>query len=119
MSALHHVALEIRREDLEACRGFYALVGFEEMPLPDERLEPQGRFLQGGPTQIHLLFADDPVAPPKGHAALVVDDYESALQRLREAGFEPEDRTRYWGSPRVKLSDPAGHVVELMEYPPA
>jgi catechol 2,3-dioxygenase-like lactoylglutathione lyase family enzyme len=119
VSALHHVALEIRREDLEACRAFYALVGFEEVALPDERLEPQGRFLQGGPTQIHLLFADDAVVAPKGHAALVVDDYEGALQRLRDAGFEPEDRTRYWGSPRAKLNDPAGHVVELMEYPPS
>jgi catechol 2,3-dioxygenase-like lactoylglutathione lyase family enzyme len=119
VSALHHVALEIRRGDLEACRAFYALVGFEEVPLPDERLEPQGRFLQGGPTQIHLLFADDPVVAPKGHAALVVDDYGGALQRLRDAGFEPEDRTRYWGSPRAKLNDPAGHVVELMEYPPS
>jgi catechol 2,3-dioxygenase-like lactoylglutathione lyase family enzyme len=119
VSALHHVSLEIRRQDLESCRAFYALVGFEEVPLPDERLEPQGRFLQGGPTQIHLLFTDDPVVAPRGHAALVVDDYAGVLQRLRDAGFDPEDRTRHWGSPRAKLNDPAGHVVELMEYPPS
>jgi catechol 2,3-dioxygenase-like lactoylglutathione lyase family enzyme len=118
VSAVQHVALEIRHDDLEACRAFYALVGFEEVPLPDERLVPQARWLQGGSTQIHLLFADDPVAPPQGHVALVVDDYDAALRRLRDAGFHPEDRERYWGSQRAKVRDPAGHVVELMEYPP-
>jgi hypothetical protein len=50
VSSLHHVALEINRDDLEACLAFYALVGFEEVPLPDERLVDEARFLQGGPT---------------------------------------------------------------------
>jgi len=112
------VALEIRRDDLEACLAFYALVGFEEVALPDERLVPQGRFLQGGATQIHLLFVDAPVIPPRAHSALLVDDYEATLARLRAAGHEAEDRARYWGSPRSKLTDPAGHVVELMEFAP-
>ena len=118
MSSLQHVALEIRRDDLDACLAFYALVGFEEVPLPDERLVEEARFLQGGPTQIHLVFADAPAVPPRGHAALLVDDYEGTLSRLREAGHEPKDRARYWGSPRAKLTDPAGHVVELMEFAP-
>lgn len=119
MGAVHHVALEVKRNDLEACLAFYALVGFEEVPLPDEGLEPQARWVQGGATQIHLQFADDPVVPPRGHVALVLgDDYGAALGRLRGAGFAPEDRTRYWGAARAKLNDPAGHVVELMESPP-
>jgi catechol 2,3-dioxygenase-like lactoylglutathione lyase family enzyme len=118
VSSLQHVALEIRPDDLEACLAFYALVGFGEVPLPDERSVPQGRFLQGGATQIHLLFADDPGVPPKAHSAIVLDDYEGTLHRLRAAGHEPSDRARYWGSPRAKLTDPAGHVVELMEFAP-
>ena len=118
MSSLHHVALEINRDDLEACLAFYALVGFEEVALPDDRLVDEARFLQGGPTQIHLVFADAPVIPPRAHPALLLDDYEGTLTRLREAGYEPKDRARYWGSPRAKLTDPAGHVVELMEFAP-
>jgi catechol 2,3-dioxygenase-like lactoylglutathione lyase family enzyme len=119
VSALHHVALEIRRDDLETCLAFYALVGLEAVALPDARLESQARWVHGGGTQIHLQFADDPVVPPRGHVALVLGpDYDAALGRLRGAGFAPEDRTRYWGSPRVKLNDPAGHVVELMESAP-
>jgi catechol 2,3-dioxygenase-like lactoylglutathione lyase family enzyme len=118
VSSIQHVALEIRRADLDACIAFYALLGFEEVPLPDERLVAQGRFLQGGPTQIHLLFADEPVIPPLAHPAILLDDYDGTLARLRGAGFEPKERERYWGSPRSKLNDPAGHVVELMEFAP-
>lgn len=118
MSSLQHVALEINGDDLEACLAFYALVGFEDVPLPDERLAGTARFLQGGATQIHLLLSDAPDVPPKAHPAILLDDYERTLDRLREAGYEPQDRARYWGSPRAKVNDPAGHVVELMEFPP-
>jgi catechol 2,3-dioxygenase-like lactoylglutathione lyase family enzyme len=119
VSSIQHVALEINRDDLEACLAFYALVGFEEVPVPDERLVPEARFLQGGATQIHLLFRDDPVIPPAAHPAILLDDYEGTLVALRDAGYEPKERERYWGSPRAKLRDPAGHVVELMEFPPS
>jgi len=83
VSSLHHVALEIKPDDLEACLAFYALVGFEEVALPDDRLVDEARFLQGGPTQIHLVFADAPVIPPRAHPALLLDDYEGTLTRLR------------------------------------
>ena len=116
--SIQHVALETRKEDVDACIAFYALLGFVEVPLPDERLVAQGRFLEGGATQIHLLFTDDPVIPPAGHHAIVADDYAGTLAKLRDAGFAPEDREQYWGSPRAKLTDPAGHLVELMEFPP-
>ena len=118
MSPLQHVALEIKRDDLEVCLAFYALVGFEEVPVPDERLVESSRFLQGGATQIHLLLVDEPVIPPQAHAAILLDDYEATLVKLRGAGYDPKDRARYWGSPRAKVTDPAGHVVELMEFAP-
>jgi catechol 2,3-dioxygenase-like lactoylglutathione lyase family enzyme len=119
VSSIQHVALETRREDVDGCVAFYALLGFAEVPVPDQRLAYEARFLQGGPTQIHLLFTDDPVIPPAAHHAIVVDDYAGTLDRLRDAGFTPRERERYWGSPRSKLEDPAGHLVELMEYSPA
>jgi catechol 2,3-dioxygenase-like lactoylglutathione lyase family enzyme len=118
VTAIQHVALETRREDVDACVAFYAVLGFEEVPVPDERLVAASRFLQGGPTQIHLLFTDDPIVPSAAHHAVVVDDYAATLARLRAAGFQPEDRERYWGAPRAKVADPAGHVVELMEFAP-
>lgn len=118
MLAIQHVALETRPEAVDACLAFYVCLGFEEVPLPDPRLEGRARFVQQGPTQIHLLLADDAVVPRQGHVAIVLGEYARTLARLRDAGFEPQDRPDYWGSPRAKVRDPAGHVVELMAQPP-
>ena len=55
---------------------------------------------------------------PHGHIAIVVDDYDDALERLRAEGFDPEPREQHWGAPRAFVHDPAGNRVELMAAPP-
>jgi catechol 2,3-dioxygenase-like lactoylglutathione lyase family enzyme len=114
---LQHVALETARADGPAAVAFWQLLGFESVE-PPPTLRDRADWLQGGPTQIHLLWSDRPVAPPEGHAAVVVDDYDEALARLREAGYEPEPRTQHWGAPRAFVRAPGGHRVELMAAPP-
>ena len=61
---------------------------------------------------------DDPVVLPAVHFAVVVDDYDRTLDRLRGAGFDPEPRDEHWGAPRAFVLDPAGNRVELMAAPP-
>jgi catechol 2,3-dioxygenase-like lactoylglutathione lyase family enzyme len=75
-------------------------------------------WVERGGTQVHLLYSDDPVVPPSGHLAVVVDDYDMTIERLRAAGFDPEPRAEQWGAPRSFVRDPAGHRVELMSAPP-
>ena len=55
---------------------------------------------------------------PAGHFALVVEDYDATLDKLREAGFDPDPRQEHWGAPRSFVRDPAGNRVELMSEPP-
>jgi catechol 2,3-dioxygenase-like lactoylglutathione lyase family enzyme len=112
-----HVALEVREQEAEGCVRFWALLGFEEVAAPDA-LAARSRWVQAGATQIHLLFAEQPVIVPEGHVAVVVADYDATLAALREAGFEPDPRTQYWGSPRAFVRSPAGHRVELMAFAP-
>jgi catechol 2,3-dioxygenase-like lactoylglutathione lyase family enzyme len=114
---LQHVALETSRADGEAAAAFWRLLGFEDVE-PPESLRLRAGWLQRGPTQIHLLWSDDPVAPPEGHAAVVVDDYDATVVRLRKAGHEVEPRTEHWGAPRAFVRAPGGHRVELMAAPP-
>jgi hypothetical protein len=64
------------------------------------------------------MYADEPVAPPSGHVAVVAADYEATLQRLHAKGFEAEPRAEHWGSPRAFVRCPAGHRVEVMAFPP-
>jgi catechol 2,3-dioxygenase-like lactoylglutathione lyase family enzyme len=114
---IQHVALELRREDVDASLHFWWLLGFERVAPPDELAE-RSAWVQAGSTQVHLLFAENPVVAPAGHVAVVVGDYEATLAALRVAGFEPDPRSEYWGSPRAFVRSPAGHRVEVMAFAP-
>ena len=56
--------------------------------------------------------------PMLGHAAVVVDDFEAALERVRAGGHEAEESRQLWGARRAFAIAPGGHRVELMESPP-
>ena len=114
---IQHVAIEIREADVDACVRFWALLGFEQVAAPDA-LAARSTWVQAGPTQVHLLHAGEPVVAPEGHVAVVVGDYDATLEALRRAGFEPDARSEYWGSPRAFVQCPAGHRVELMAFAP-
>ena len=114
---LQHVSLEVRRADAPGELRFWALLGFTEVE-PAGTLAEVASWVQRGPTQIHLLFAEDPVVPPSGHAAVVVDDFDATFAALVDAGLTPEERTRHWGAARAFVHSPAGHTVELMAVPP-
>ena len=114
---IHHVALEVRRADAGESERFWELLGFARVEPPPS-LEGRALWLERGGTQVHLMYSDDPVAPPSCHVAVVAEDYEQALERLRAAGHEPEPRREHWGAPRCFVRCPAGHRVEVMARPP-
>lgn len=116
--AVHHVALETPAADAGACRSFYALLGFRELRVPGG-LRGRAVWLARSGQQVHLLLTDDPVVPALGHFAVVLEDYDAAMDDLVRAGHgPPEPRTEHWGSPRAYVRDPAGHLVELIASPP-
>jgi len=112
-----HVAIEVRARDVAACVRFWALLGFEGAAVPPA-LQERSTWVQSRGMQIHLLHAEQPEIPREGHVAVVAADYDATLQTLREAGFEPQPRTPYWGSPRSFVRCPAGHRVEVMAFAP-
>ena len=83
--SIHHVALEIRREEVDAEAGFWALLGFHRVK-PPETLRDRAVWVQREGRQVHLMYADDPVAPPYGHTAMVAEDYDAVVERLRGGG---------------------------------
>src|SRR5947207_3151854 len=72
----------------------------------------------GRATQVHLLHVESPVVLPRGHVAVVAENYDAAVARLRDAGHDVEARREHWGSPRAYVHDPAGNLVEVMAFPP-
>lgn len=114
---LQHIALETRHEHVQAEIAFWGILGFSEV-RPPEALAKRSVWLGRERVQVHLLFAQDPFPPPEGHAAFVADDYDEAVERLRGAGFEVDDREAHWGAARCFVRSPAGHRIELMAAPP-
>jgi catechol 2,3-dioxygenase-like lactoylglutathione lyase family enzyme len=114
---LQHVALEVSRERWDECAAFYALLGFERVKPPPS-LADRAAWVQAGPTQVHLLHVESPVVLPRGHIAVVADDYDATVARLRDAGHDVEARREHWGAPRAYVHDPAGNLVEVMAFPP-
>lgn len=115
---LHHATLEISPEDLEPSLAFWATLGFSRVE-PPPALRERAAWVERSGTQVHLLYTADPVVPPAGHVAVVVEDFERTLSALREAGREAEERRPHWGSRRAVAIAPGGHRVELMAWRPA
>ena len=114
---LQHVTLELRREDWEAAKRFWSMVGFEEVDPPGG-LGERSAWVERDGTQIHLQWHDEPVVPPDAHSAVVVADWEGVVARLRDEGFEVDERPQHWGAARCFVRAPGGHRVELMAAPP-
>jgi catechol 2,3-dioxygenase-like lactoylglutathione lyase family enzyme len=114
---LQHVTLEVRPADVDACLAFWSRLGFEQV-VPPPLLRDRFVWVQRGDTQIHMMPVDDPVTTRRGHAAVVVDDYEGTLRSLREQGSDPQPGEDAWDAPRSFVRDPAGNLVEVMSAPP-
>jgi hypothetical protein len=114
---LQHVTLEIAPTDIERSIEFWALLDFRQVEAP-AALAETFTWVEHDGTQIHLERNESPTVPPHGHAAVVVGDFDRALGRLRDGGFEVTPGREHWGAPRAKAIAPGGHVVELMASPP-
>jgi catechol 2,3-dioxygenase-like lactoylglutathione lyase family enzyme len=111
------VSLETRPGDVDAEVAFWALLGFARVEAP-EGLRERAAWVQSRATQIHLLYADEPVVMPQGHVAVVCPAFDEAMDALRAAGFSPEPRAEHWGAARAYVRSAAGHLVEVMAAPP-
>jgi catechol 2,3-dioxygenase-like lactoylglutathione lyase family enzyme len=114
---LQHVALEVGRDDVDACVELWALLGFERMD-PPPLLADRFVWLQREGTQIHLMPLDDPLPTRRGHAAVVPGDYDATIRALHDAGYETDEGENAWNAPRVFIRDPAGNRIEVMSAPP-
>ena len=95
---IHHVSVECRIADRDAHRAFWTALGFSPVQPPDA-LRDRADWFEAGGTQLHLLWADDPVVPPQGHTAIRVADHDAAVAALRDAGFTVRARAQHWGAP--------------------
>ena len=114
---LHHVGIEVAPVEVERTARLFELLGFERVQPPPSLAG--FTWLERGGTQVHLMPEEEPVAPPRGHLAVVVPGLDAALVALEAEGFEVEPARPHWGAARARVLAPGGHRVELMAAPPA
>ena len=116
MTGIHHVALPIRRDGVEAEVAFWALLGFSVVE-PPASLRERATWLQAPDgAQIHLLYADE--VQSAGHIAIIAPAFDATLTALSAAGHPTQPRTPHWGAPRAYVHSPSGRLIELMAFPP-
>jgi lactoylglutathione lyase len=116
-----------RVADSDASVAFYEALGFEkrrELPIRDEAVN----YFLGIPghdaPELELTYNFETpqggyeLGTGYGHIALTVDSLDATLERLRQAGIEPERppyTVREGGSRICFVRDPDGYRVELIE----
>ncbi len=113
---LHHVGIEVSPAEIERSVELWEALGFERVEPPATLAEYTWLERQG--TQVHLMPAAEPTAPPQGHIAIVAQDFDRDVAALQERGFDVESRREHWGARRALIVAPDGHRVELMAAPP-
>jgi catechol 2,3-dioxygenase-like lactoylglutathione lyase family enzyme len=114
---LHHVGIEVEPAEIERTARLFELLGFARVQPPPSLAE--FTWLERGGTQVHLMLTEAPIVPPRSHLAVIAPDFEEAVRRLQEDGFEVERRREHWGAPRAVAIAPSGHRIELMAAPPS
>ena len=113
---IDHVQLAMPPGREDDARAFYGqLLGIPEKPKPEELAKRGGVWFESAKVKIHLGVEADFRPARKAHPALLVQDLESLVARLREAGADVVDDGALPGTRRAYVSDPFGNRIELVE----
>lgn len=112
MTAIHHVAVVV--DDLDEAIGFYtSALGFRLSGARPGNLGP-GAWLDVGDQQLHLIQGAP--GPARGqHFAVLVDDLDTEIRRLRADGIDVSDPVPVGAARQSFLADPSGNTIELHE----
>ena len=101
----------------EKAREFYSeLLGFTEIPKPDQLAKRGGAWFQSEGAQVHLGVELHFRPARKAHPAFLVDDLDSLLANVQNAGYEIDtSQPPLDGYKCAHVFDPFGNRIELME----
>ena len=115
--SIDHVQIAMPEGKEDAARAFYInILGFTEIPKPPELAKRGGAWFESGNVQLHLGVDIDFHPARKAHPAFIVDDLESLLTKVQQAGYEwDQSQPPLDGYKRAHVYDPFGNRIELME----
>ncbi|MEO8354920.1 MAG: VOC family protein [Chloroflexota bacterium] len=115
--SIDHVQIAMPAGEVEKARAFYvSLLGFTEIPKPDELAKRGGAWFQSQNVQLHLGVEADFKPARKAHPAFLVNGLDELIARIQEAGYETDtSQPPLDGYKRAHVFDPFGNRIELME----
>jgi catechol 2,3-dioxygenase-like lactoylglutathione lyase family enzyme len=115
--SIDHIQIAMPAGEEEKAREFYInLLGFSEIPKPPELAKRGGAWFQSEHVQLHLGVETDFKPARKAHPAFLVDDLDSLLAGVQNAGYQTDtSQPPLDGYQRAHVFDPFGNRIELME----
>jgi catechol 2,3-dioxygenase-like lactoylglutathione lyase family enzyme len=115
--SIDHVQIAMPAGEEDKARTFYVdLLGFTEILKPPDLAKRGGAWFQSANAQLHLGVEADFRPARKAHPAFVVDDLDSLVARVQNAGYDTDaSQPPLDGYKRAHVFDPFGNRIELME----
>jgi len=116
ITGLHHVQLAMPRGREDDARSFYVgVLGFEEVPKPENLAGNGGVWFRSGAADVHLGVEDDFRPARKAHPAFLVEDLAGLVKRCEGAGYAVTCNEPLPGYDRGYVADPFGNRIELLQ----
>jgi catechol 2,3-dioxygenase-like lactoylglutathione lyase family enzyme len=113
--ALDHVNVTTPEElEEEVVTWYRETLGLEQLDKPDGT-QDAGAWFRAGDHEVHLSI-DEHNPSRVAHFAIVTDNYEGVIERLRTAGCHIEQAREIPGRHRFFTRDPAGNSIEIMSF---
>ncbi|GAC1642189.1 MAG: VOC family protein [Herpetosiphon sp.] len=111
---LHHVSVPRPFGSDAQVRAFYsAIVGLEEIPVP-ESLHDQGLiWYRIGASELHLFSEDVQIDVSARHFCIALPHLNDLRARLTSGGYEVIESIPIPGRPRFFCKDPFGNLIEF------
>jgi catechol 2,3-dioxygenase-like lactoylglutathione lyase family enzyme len=108
-----HVNITTPEEMADDMADWYRdCIGLEDIPKPPGTREG-GAWFKAGHQEIHISV-DEHNPPKTAHYGLVVNNLESVIDKLRDAGCHIEQARAIPGRHRFYTRDPAGNRIEIV-----
>lgn len=85
-----------------------------EVPKPTELAKRGGCWFRSGEVEVHLGVEQDFCPALKAHPALVCENYDALIARLRVAKVSVKEDFEIPGTRRSHICDPFGNRIELI-----
>ena len=115
--AIDHIQLAMPVGEEEKARAFFInILGFGEKQKPAALAGRGGVWFESENVQLHIGVEKDFQPARKAHPAFLVDDLDSLIARIQNAGYKTDtDQPPLDGYKRAHIFDPFGNRIELME----